>query len=182
MSARWLVIAALSLCALGCADEQEKPVAARRPFMPYRMEVYPVLLADCGFPACHGAPERFFRVYGPGRTRLPNSDGTIPEAFDTPTADEQELTYQLALSMINENDRAGSLLLRKPLAVEAGGYGHLGVDNYGRDVYRTTQDAGYVKLARWVFSDPPMPAMPGSTGGMGGAMGATGGAGGATAP
>lgn len=176
--AKAVVMASLALCASGCAEEQDKPVAARRSFTPYRMEVYPVLLADCGFPACHGAPERFFRVYGPGRTRLPNSDGTLPEPFDTPTADEQELTYQLALSMIDENNREDSLLLRKPLSVEAGGYGHLGVDNYGRDVYRTTQDAGYVKLARWVFSDPPMAMMPGATGGMGG----TGGASGTTAP
>jgi hypothetical protein len=166
----------------GCADEQEPPLAARRSFLPFRMDVYPVLLSDCGFPACHGAPERFFRVYGPGRTRLPNSDGTLPEAFDTSTVAEQELTYQLALSMIDERNRSDSLLLRKPLAVEAGGSGHLGVDSYGRDVYRTTQDAGYVKLARWVFSDPPMAMMPGATGGMGGGAGGMGGTSGTTAP
>lgn len=178
MSAGRLAIAVVTVAALlgglGCAEEQATPVAARRAFSAYRMEVYPVLLADCGFAACHGAPERFFRVYGPGRTRLPNSDGTVPEPFDTSTAAEQELTYQLALSMIDENNREDSLLLRKPLAVEAGGYGHLGVDNYGRDVYRTTHDAGYVKLARWVFSDPPMPGATAGSGGMGGASGTTG--------
>lgn len=176
MSARaWLLLGTLLLAGSGCADEPDKPVAARRVFSSFK-DVYPVLLRDCGFPACHGAPERFFRVYGPGRTRLMNDDGTLPEPFDTATADEQELTFQLALSMINEHAVGESLLLRKPLAIEAGGYGHLGVDAYGRDVYRTTQDAGYVLLARWAYSPPPM--MPGATAGAGGA----GGAGGAPAP
>jgi hypothetical protein len=45
-------------------------------------------------------------------------------------------------------------LLQKPLAIAAGGSGHLGVDKYGRDVYRTAQDSGYVVLARWVYSKP----------------------------
>lgn len=163
----WLLV--LALAAGGCAEEQEKPVPARRAFMQFSGEVYSVLLQDCGFPACHGAPERFLRVYGPGRTRLMNDDGTIPEPFDTPTVDEQQLTFQLALSMIDENDIEDSLLLRKPLAVEAGGYGHLGVDGYGRDVYRTTQDAGYVKIARWVYSPAPMPQGMAGSGGAGGA-------------
>lgn len=172
MRASLLLVAVLvaSSTLTGCAEEQEKPVPARRMFTSFR-DVYPVLLRDCGFPECHGAPKRFFRVYGPGRTRLMNDDGTLPEPFDLATADEQELTFQLALSMINENSINDSLLLRKPLAVEAGGYGHLAVDPYGRDVYRTTQDTGYVTLARWVFSPPPM--MPGAT---------AGGAGGAPAP
>lgn len=169
MSARlaWLVwLACLALAAMACAEPQPEPVAARRAFAQFRTEVYPVLLRDCGFPACHGAPQRFFRVLGPGRTRLMNADGTLPEPFDTPTVGEQELTFQLALSMINERDHEGSLLLSKPLAVEAGGSGHLGVDGYGRDVYRTMQDAGYVTIARWVFSGPPMTAMtPGAGGG-----------------
>jgi hypothetical protein len=165
----------MSVSTLGCADPIDKPVAARRLFAQFRTEVYPVLLRDCGFPGCHGEPERFLRVLGPGRNRLPNDDGTLPEPFDLPTAKEQELTFQLALSMIDESQLEDSLLLRKPLAVEAGGYGHLGGDRYGRNVYRTTQDPGYVAIARWVFSPPPM--MPGSSGAGGAAAGTTGAAG-----
>jgi hypothetical protein len=151
----------------GCAEEQPEAVTPRRAFAPFAADVYEVMLRDCGFPNCHGAPERFFRVYGPGRTRLPGADGMLPEPFDTPTVEEQSLTFQLALSMINEHDLADSPILRKPLAVEAGGYGHLGVDSYGRDVYRTTQDTGYVKIARWVYMPPPM--MMGAAGAGGGA-------------
>jgi hypothetical protein len=63
--------------------------------------------------------------------------------------------------MIDKADPASSLLLRKPLAVEAGGAGHLGVDKYGRNVYRTAQDTGYLVLARWVMS-PEVPPPPGA--------------------
>jgi hypothetical protein len=62
----------------------------------------------------------------------------------------------MGLSMVDDADPSLSELLRKPLAVEAGGAGHQGVDKYGRDVYRTADDNGYVALARWVFSTPPM--------------------------
>lgn len=124
--------------------------------MQFQREVYPVLLRDCGFSTCHGAQERFFRVWGPGRTRLPG-ETSVPSAFDLPTGGELSASYSLALSMLDASDPARSPLLRKPLAVEAGGAGHLGVDKYGRDVYRTTRDSGYVAIARWVMSPPPAP-------------------------
>jgi hypothetical protein len=79
-------------------------------------------------------------------------DTDIPSAFDLPTAREVSITSSLALSMIDEHEPTKSILLRKPLSVEAGGAGHLGVDKYGRDVYRTKQDSGYVTIARWVLS------------------------------
>lgn len=161
MRALWILIVCI-VCPLtvACADPIEPARFAKRDFRQFQREVYPVLLRDCSFPACHGAPARFMRVWGPGRTRLPNEDGTIPEPFDTPTLAEQQASFGLALSMIEERDLVHSLLLRKPLSVEAGGAGHRGVDSYGRDVYRTTQDSGYVTLARWVFSDAPMAATP----------------------
>jgi hypothetical protein len=141
-------------CGFGCADEQTQSGFAWREFMQFQREVYPVLLRDCGFPACHGASERFFRVWGPGRVRLPREMG-LPGAFDQSTLDEQSATHSLSLAMIDSDRPERSLLLRKPLAVEAGGAGHFGVDKYGRDVYRTAQDSGYLALARWVFTKPP---------------------------
>jgi hypothetical protein len=143
-----------------CADTGGEGTVARREFQQFQREAYPVLLRDCAFPACHGAPERFFRVWGPGRVRLPGKM-TTPEAFDLPTGDELSTTYSLALSMIDQEHPKQSLLLRKPLAVSAGGAGHLGVDAYDRDVYRTAQDSGFLTLARWVHSEPPpAPAEP----------------------
>jgi hypothetical protein len=145
---------AIALLVAACAESPPEAIPARREFQTFQREVYPVLLRDCGFPACHGAPERFFRVWGPGRVRLPG-EMTTPEAFDLPSANELSASRALALSMIDESDPLRSPLLRKPLAVQAGGAGHLGVDKYGRDVYRTAQDEGYLVIGKWVLSAPP---------------------------
>lgn len=154
----------LAMLGVGCADPIADSQFARRDFKDFNRQVYPVLLRDCGFPECHGAPERFFRVWGPGRVRLEKPETVngveelvLPGPFDVPTAAEQLGTMNFALSMIEQRNPAESLLLRKPLSVEAGGAGHRGVDAYGRDVYRTTQDSGYVTLARWVLSEQFVP-------------------------
>lgn len=150
----WLALAAGVLAAAGCSAPEGKGKVAKREFQQFQREVYPVLLRDCAFSSCHGDPNRFFKVFGPGRTRMPGTQGT-PEAFDLPTVEEIATTYQLALSMIDDADPGHSRFLQKPLAIAAGGTGHQGVDKYGRDVYRTAQDTGYVVLARWVFSPAP---------------------------
>jgi hypothetical protein len=126
----------------------------------FESEVHPVLLRDCGFPTCHGSPERQFRVWGPGRVRL---DPTAP-LFD-PLVDamgrmvkqqasnaETTATLDSATGFIDARDPRRSLLLRKPLATEAGGTGHLGVDRFGRNVYSSMDSEGYLVLSRWVFS------------------------------
>jgi hypothetical protein len=147
----YLALTLSLICA--CSSADSKPTAVKRDFKLFQREVYPVLLRDCGFPACHGAKERFFRVWGPGRSRLPTDKG-LPEAFDLPTGDELSASYGLALSMIDGGQPSRSLLLRKPLAVAAGGAGHLGVDAYGRDIYRTAEDSGFLAIARWVYAEP----------------------------
>jgi hypothetical protein len=112
-------------------------------------DVYPVLIRDCGFHACHGAEERFFRVWGPGRLRL---DPAVSNAFSEATSEEINATFNRASAMVDSKDPRQSLLLRKALATAAGGAGHLGADKFGRNVYRTVDDAGYLVLSRWVFA------------------------------
>ena len=156
MRARHLrLLTCLSLWLCGCADQtaSEGLVEVKRPFVPFQQDVYPVLLRDCGFSTCHGAADRLFRVWGPGRARL-QTDGITPEAFASPTGDEIGNSYALALAMIDPRNLGESLLLTKPLSVGAGGAGHGGVDRYGRDVYRTPDDAGFRVIARWAETVP----------------------------
>jgi hypothetical protein len=153
--ALYRLIAALCLVAgLGCKGDSEGSELASRDFMMFRQQVLPVLIRDCAFHACHGAPERFFRVWGPGRARM----DPATRAFALMTAPELSTNLDLALSMVDQKHPERSLLLRKPLAVEAGGAGHLGVDLYGRNVYRTVNDPGYVTLRNWVMSMQMMQA------------------------
>jgi hypothetical protein len=125
----------------------------------FTVEVMPVLLRDCGFQGCHGSPERFFRVWGPGRTRYePNKTVCEKPGFSPPcnwdpiTPLERDYSLQFARAMVDLAKPEDSLLLRKPLAVERGGADHEGVDKYGRNVYRTPDEEGFSTLARWVYA------------------------------
>jgi hypothetical protein len=112
-------------------------------------------LRDCAFSTCHGANERFFQVFGPGRARL---DPVSTKPDDPATLAEVLHSYERARSMLataNPIDQA--LLLRKPLELGAGGQGHKGVDDYGRNVYASAADPSYVVLARWAHTQGPPP-------------------------
>jgi hypothetical protein len=113
----------------------------------FETTVYPLLLRDCGFSACHGAERRFFQVFGPGRTRL---EVTGPDAERL--AQERQLTYERACSMLVGPDPSliqSAPLLTKPLEVVAGGASHKGLDNFGRNVFQSTADPRYLTLLGW---------------------------------
>src|SRR5688500_1294297 len=63
----------------------------------FDQDVYPVLLRDCGFNACHGSAERFFQVFGPGRERLPS----VMDSLAPAGPDELAYSYERARSMID---------------------------------------------------------------------------------
>lgn len=129
-----------------CTDPvQDLSVPAADPVL-FGTTVYPILLRDCGFTTCHGNPERFFAVFGPGRTRLDPATGE----YDPATPYELALTYTRARSMLFGPDGAeSSLLVRKPIPLDQGGAGHKGDDPWGNPVYRSVDDARYVALYRW---------------------------------
>lgn len=149
MKRLYYALALLALTGTACDDPQKGWQVADREFRDFR-DVYPVLMRDCGFPTCHGDEERAFRVYGPGRARL----GEDLRAFEAVTGDEISISFSVALSMIDADHPDQSLLLKKPLAIEAGGAAHGGIDDFGRNVYRTKDDAGYKVIEKWVLSQP----------------------------
>lgn len=144
-----LVCLSLAGCAVGCTAPQSDLSVPEPDPATFESTVYPILLADCGFSACHGDPDRFFAVYGPGRLRL--SPASAP--YDPATPEEIALSYTRARSMlVAEGGPSQALLLRKPLAVEAGGAGHSGDDPWGNPVYRTKRDPRYEALFYWALS------------------------------
>lgn len=145
-----LCAATLALALLGCAEADRGFIAAERDRAMFDAAVWPILVRDCGFTECHGSPQRFFRVLGPGHARLdPAMRMTEPV-----TAAELQLSYDRARSMVDVRDPERSLLLTKPLDVSAGGAGHEGVDRFGLDVYRNTADPSYQVLRSWVIGSP----------------------------
>jgi hypothetical protein len=153
-----------SLAMLSCASGKEFSGPLPSPDgEQFVNEVYPLLLRDCAHVGCHGLPERFFQLYGPGRARIPMdqmSPATRVELdyTDPATFDEVLHSYQRTLSMIASSELVeDSLLLRKPLEAQAGGQGHKGVDDLGRNVFASKQDAGWQLLLAWSKSkgNPP---------------------------
>jgi hypothetical protein len=74
----------------------------------------------------------------------------MSKPLDPITADEVERSYQRALSMLDNEAPQRSLLLRKPLTASAGGAGHRGQDQRGRDVYSSMTDPNFQTLEHWV--------------------------------
>ena len=151
-----LVAGPAALLLLSCASGKEFSGALPSPDgEQFVKEVYPLLLRDCAHVGCHGMPERFFQLYGPGRARIPleqMSPGTRVELdyTDPLTFDEVLHSYQRTLSMIASAELVeDSLLLRKPLEAQAGGQGHKGVDDLGRNVFASKQDPGWQLLLAW---------------------------------
>lgn len=142
MNSRGLLI---TLALTGCYGEGTLELPEPDPIA-FENDVYPILLADCGFPDCHGTTDRFFSVYGPGRARL--SPDSLP--YDPATPEELALTYSRAASMLASEDGVrNSPLLRKPLATEAGGASHEGDDPWGEPVYLTKRDPRWTALFFW---------------------------------
>lgn len=136
----------LGLLLVACSSEPTQLSIPDPGVESFALTAYPILLRDCGFPACHGNTDRFFRLFGPGRTRLdPNAISDDP-ATDT----EIRESYTRTISMlVNESKINDSWLLRKPLDKAAGGSGHEGEDTWGRNVYFSRDDPSYVTLVRW---------------------------------
>lgn len=136
---------ALMTAALGCSGDLVGAPPDAPDHAMFEAEVFPVLLRDCAFPDCHGNHERFLVVYGPGRVRM--SIGT--DYFDPARPEELALAYERARSMLRADAPEESLLVQKPLEVSAGGAGHKGTDEFGRNVFRDTDADGFRTLLRW---------------------------------
>lgn len=140
----WASLTLLGLAACGAIEEPSQ-IPDADPLV-FREEIYPILLDDCAFPACHGNGDRFLAVYGPGRTR--QSPETLP--YDPPTPEELAFSFTRARSMLlSEEGVRQSPFLRKPLAVAAGGAGHEGDDPWGQAIFASKDDPRFQAMFFW---------------------------------
>ncbi|MGB1015013.1 MAG: hypothetical protein ACPG4T_12830 [Nannocystaceae bacterium] len=133
----------LTFAAVAC-DPGGQTIPAPDPDL-FVQTVYPVLLRDCSFPACHGNPSRPLFIPGPGRTRLSEES----ELFDAPTADEINVAYArtrgLLGSSIEVDGEPLPILLEKTLSHA----GHAGRDRHGNNVYEHRDTPGWSVLRDW---------------------------------
>lgn len=157
MSSKCQLVMVAVLLASACADMDGAANAISIPDgRQFVDEVYPVLLRDCAFSSCHGSRDRFLQVLGPGRPRL---DPESTEVTDPMTHEEVVFSYERARSLLATGATAtASLLLMKPLELSAGGQGHRGADDYGRNVFRSKHDPGIQTILRWAYSTGAPPS------------------------
>jgi hypothetical protein len=147
-------ISASALALGACADPTTELHLSNPDVQAFDQTVYPILLRDCGFPGeCHGNPQRFFHVYGPGRMRA-RPDTKINSSA---TGEELTATYRRARSMLAHEgaDITDCLLLNKPLDGA-----HEGRDEWGNNVYRSASDPSYQALLAWARSMLPVTTGP----------------------
>lgn len=153
------------LLAWGAACSSGVPAPSGPPTLDadvFRQAVYPVMLRDCGFPACHASTPMglaaandpngtrdtaALRVTGPGRLRLARETPLNAP----PTDAEIEDARVRATGLVYEGeDCDASPLLRKPLEVDEGGAPHHRLSPHFRDTYRDKDVEGYRILQAWV--------------------------------
>ncbi len=139
---RALLAASVASAWLGCIGTPEGTTTVPvLDYETYAQDVQPIFVERCGNPTCHGRPERPFSVYGPERYRVDPARTFLDEPLS-----EHELlaNYESACAFsLRATDPTTCLLLSKPLAVHAGGAGHLGGDVWvDRDEleYRIVED------------------------------------------
>lgn len=147
----WVGGALLALATACVPGEDQVAIPEPDPIV-FRDQVYPILLADCGFNGCHGTAERFFAVFGTARGRLdPATDLDAPA-----TPEELAVSYTRARSMLISPDGVGRApLLRKPLAIDDGGVGHAGTDPWGQAIFPSKSDPRFMTLAAWALAAAP---------------------------
>src|SRR5512134_1816520 len=101
----------------GCQSLEEPRELPALDANAFTCEVEPVLVARCGFYACHGSGQRPLRVYGRNRLRLNPPRGQTSTISPALTPEEHEANLESALGFAEPGDLEQSLLLMKPLDV-----------------------------------------------------------------
>lgn len=119
----------------------------------FRCTVEPILARDCSFLACHGIAGAPLRVYTVGKLRAGPDDGL--DARQVPlTEDERRANFRSAVAFTFGIERADdSLLLRKALPPDAGGFGHR-----GGVIFAGPDDPRAVAIRAWLEGGTGCPA------------------------
>jgi hypothetical protein len=128
-------------------------------FAMFRCEVQPVLVKQCSAPACHGTPRRYYRLFARNRLRY----GVDPFDRADPLSEFEVLAnYDATRALVAGLETPGdSMLVRKPLEAQAGGYYHGAIETFtnapGRNVFSSASDLEYRRIATWAAGETADP-------------------------
>ena len=152
---RMLAVALFGL--VGCQDGLEDPKPLTALDEPYfRCKVQPILTKSCSAFACHGDARRYYRVFARNRLRVRGSEKDRNAAL---TALERGSNFDASRAFVDMNAPRESLLLSKPLDIQAGGSFHRGAELFnGGDVYTDRNDPDFKTLEAWTRGAKEDPA------------------------
>jgi hypothetical protein len=130
------------LLLLGCPaiPEQEEIAIELGDVDSFSTYVQPVIRDTCTSLDCHGKIERPLRLYAIWGLRIDSSQRDMPE-----TSEEMAANADAMFTMDPDLLAGESLVLLKPLAVDAGGMKH-----EGDDIFETRDAPGFVCLQAWL--------------------------------
>lgn len=121
----------------------------------FRCRVQPILTKSCSMLACHGTPDRYYRVYA--RNRLRYGIAGEAERVAPLNAGERRHNFEATRAYVDIDAADESLLLKKPLEAAAGGFYH-GATRLGKsNVFPSVDDADYAVLRDWIQGAKEMP-------------------------
>lgn len=135
----------LAACEKGLTDEAPLPALDEAYF---RCRVQPVLTKSCSMLACHGTPDRYYRIYARNRLRF----GVAGEEERNAPLNEGERrhNFEATRAYVSLDAADESLLLKKPLEADAGGFYH-GATRLGKaNVFPSVEHADYEVILDWV--------------------------------
>jgi hypothetical protein len=138
-------VVALGGCEKGLTDAAPLPELDEAYF---RCHVQPILSKNCATFACHGTPERYYRLYA--RNRLRYGIAGEHERNSLLRPEERKHNYDATRAFVDVDEAEGSLILRKPLESDAGGLYHgatkIGMSNVWPDMTVTE----YKTVYKWI--------------------------------
>lgn len=120
----------------------------------FRCRVQPILTKSCGALTCHGDGKRYFHFFARNRLRL---GGTEAERNAFLRDTERAYNLDAARALVDPEEPEESLLLKKPLAQDAGGFYHGAVLQGTSDVFATKDDKDYQTLLAWASGEKEDP-------------------------
>jgi hypothetical protein len=140
--------AVMVLLAAACVEPPPPDAIPEGDLESFAATVQPVLDARCADPTCHGRPERPLRTYSPGRFRADPARTFLDEPLDD--AELAANARMVAAFAVDSADVDDCLVLRKPLALAAGGCGH-----GGGEIFASRDDRELRALRAWLLGVMP---------------------------
>lgn len=147
------LLAVVPACEPGLGDKAPLPTLDEAYF---RCRVQPVLTKNCAMLACHGTPDRYYRIYA--RNRLRYGIAGEAERNSVLNAGEARHNFDATRAYVDVGNEGESLVLKKTLATDAGGFYHGATQLGNANIFPDVEWPEYKVILDWAKGAKEDPA------------------------